>query len=171
MVVFVSQLCWSQFVNTRLCQVFRVSLRYRKNLWNRELFGKWRHNWLAKGNAHRANNGFDYGAATRQHENYLGLMLPCLWWTVHVFGTELFRNLAIWLAERRDYHLFIYKVYWYHSSMSVPIFTSFGIENSSQYSGRPRTFFALICLFIFFILWPPVFQHGASLVHMIGHTG
>ena len=32
-----------------------------------------------------------------------------LWWTVHVFGTELIRSLAIWLAESRDYHLYIYK--------------------------------------------------------------
>ena len=65
------------------------------------MFGKWRHNWLAKGNADRANNGFDYGAATRQRENYLGLMVRYFWWTVHVFGTELIRNLAIWLAESR----------------------------------------------------------------------
>ena len=36
-------------------------------------------------------------------------MVPCLWWTIHGFGTELIRNLAIWLAESRDYHLFIYK--------------------------------------------------------------
>ena len=47
-VVFLAQWCWSQFVNTRLCQVIQVSLCYRKNLWGRALFGKWRHNWLAK---------------------------------------------------------------------------------------------------------------------------
>ena len=28
---------------------------------------------------------------------------------MHVFGTELIRSLAIWLAESRDYHLYIYK--------------------------------------------------------------
>ena len=41
----------------------------------------------------------------------------------------------------------------------VPIFTSFGIENSSQHSGRPRTFLALISLLkLFLILFcdPPV---------------
>ena len=76
MVVFLSQLCWSQFVNSRLCQAFQVSLCYRKNLWSRELFGKywsrvpsrelfgkWRHNRLAKGNAHRVNNAFGDKAA------------------------------------------------------------------------------------------------------------
>ena len=63
MVVFLSQLCWSQFVNTRLCQAFQVSLCYRKNLWSRELFGKWRHNRLAKGNPHRVNNAFGDKAA------------------------------------------------------------------------------------------------------------
>ena len=120
---------------------------YKKNLWSRELFGKWRHNRLAKGNAHRVNNDYSDKAAW---ELYLGLMLPCLWWTVHVFGTELIRNLAIWLAESRDYHLYIYKVYWYHWSMPVPIFTSFGIENSSQHSCWPRTLLTLISLFIYF---------------------
>ena len=70
-------------------------------LWSRELFGKWRHNWEAKGNAHKV--------------------------TMHGFGTEVSRNLAIWLAESRDYHLFIYKVYQYTLSMFVPILTSFGI--------------------------------------------
>ena len=45
-----------------------------------------------------ANNGFDYGAATRQHENHLGLLVAS-------------NELAIWLAESRDYDLFIYKVY------------------------------------------------------------
>ena len=34
--------------------------------------------------------------------------------------------------------------------MSEPIFTSFGIENSSEHSGRPRTLLALIYLFIHF---------------------
>ena len=71
---------------------------------------------------------------------------------LYVFGTELIRNLAIWLAESRDYDLSIYKVYWCNQSMFVPIFTSFGIENSSQHSGRPRTFLALISLLkLFFI--------------------
>ena len=43
--------------------------------------------------------------------------------------------------------------------MFVPIFTSFGIENSSEHS-------ALISLLkLYFILFcDPVFQHGASLV-------
>ena len=63
MVVFLPQLCWSQFVNTRLCQAFQVSLCYRNNLWSRELLGKWRHNQLAKGNAHRVNNAFSDKAA------------------------------------------------------------------------------------------------------------
>ena len=46
--------------------------------------------------------------------------------------------------------------------MFVPIFTSFGIENSPQHS-------ALISLLkLYFILFgDPVFQHGASLVNMI----
>ena len=44
----------------------------------------------------------------------------------------------------------------------MSIFTSFGIENSSQHSCRPRTLLALISLFIFFLT---VFQHGASLVY------
>ena len=79
-------------------------------------------------------------------------MVPCLWWTMHGFGTELIRNLAIWLAESQDCHLFIYKVYQYNLSMFVPIFTSFGIENSSRHSGRPRTRLALISLFKLFLL-------------------
>ena len=37
--------------------------------------------------------------------------------------------------------------------MSVPIFTSFGIKNSSQHSCRPRTLLTLICLFIFFLFF------------------
>ena len=99
-------------------------------------------------------------------------MVPCLWWTVHVFGTELIRNLAIWLAESRDYDLSIYKVYWYNQSMFVPIFTLFGIENSSQHNGRPRTFLALITLIkLFFYFVTPVFQHGASLVVLLWHLG
>ena len=77
-VVFLSQLCWSQFVNTRLCQVFKVSLYYRKNLWSRELFGKWRHNWLAKGNAHRVNNGFsDKAAWELSHTNATMSLMNC----------------------------------------------------------------------------------------------
>ena len=138
-------------------------------LWSRELFGQWRHNWEAKGNAHKVNTGLDdYGAATRKAENYLGLMIkkrlmvPCLRGIMHGFGTEVFKNLAISLADSRDYHLFIYKVYQYNLSMFVPILTSFGIENSSRHNG-PRKLLALISLSIFFMT--PVFQHGASLVN------
>ena len=40
-------------------------------LWSRELFGKWRHNWLAKGNTDRANNGFDYGAESRDYHLFI----------------------------------------------------------------------------------------------------
>ena len=40
------------------------------------------------------------------------------------------------------------------------------LENSSRHSGRPRTLLGLISLFKLF-LWPPVFQHGASLVGVI----
>ena len=47
-------------------------------------------------------------------------MVPCLWWTVHVFGTELIRNLAIWLAESQDYDLSIYKVYLYYNYEKYP---------------------------------------------------
>ena len=86
---------------------------------------------------------------------------------MHGFGTELIRNLAIWLAVSQDYHLFIYKVYWYILSMSVPIFTSFGIENASLHSGGPRKLLPLISLSYFFYFMTPVFQHGASLVLII----
>ena len=130
-------------------------------LWSRALFGKWHHTWLAKGNAYRANKVFGYGAATRQHENYLGVV-PCLWRTMHGFGTELIRNLAVWLAESQDYDLFIYKVYWYNLSMFVPIFTSFGIKkNSSGHSGRPGKLLAVIpsCR-LFFYFMTPCFNTG-----------
>ena len=63
--------------------------------------------------------------------------------------------------------MFIYKVYWYILSMFVPIFTSFGIENSSLHSGRPRKLLPLISLSYFFYFMTPVFQHGASLVIII----
>ena len=117
-------------------------------IWSCELFGKWRHDLLAKGKAHKA---------AWLHENYLGLMVPCLWLTtcMHGFGTELIRNLAIWLAVSQDYHLFICKVYWYILSMFVPIFTSFGIENSSLHSGRPRKLLPLISLSYFFLFHDP----------------
>ena len=74
-----------------------------------------------------------------------GLVVPCLWWTMHVplmhgFGTELIKNLPIWLAKSRDYHLFIYKVYQYNLLMFVPIF---GKENSSRHIGRPSKHFLL----------------------------
>ena len=49
--------------------------------------------------------------------------------------------------------------------MFVPIFTSFGIETSSQHSGRPRTFLALISLLkLFFILFcdPHVSTRGIA---------
>ena len=75
MVVFLPQLCWSQFVNARLCQVFQVSLCYRKNLWSRELFGKWRHNRLAKGNAHRVNNAFSDKAAWQLSRTHVTMPL------------------------------------------------------------------------------------------------
>ena len=41
------------------------------------------------------------------------------------------------------------------------------VKDTSVHStgGRPRTLLRLISLFIFFILWLPVFQHGASLVY------
>ena len=74
---------------------------------------------------------------------------------MHGFGTELIRNLAIWLAVSQDYHLFIYKVYWYILSMFVPIFTSFGIENASLHSGRPRKLLPLISLSYFFLFHDP----------------
>ena len=74
---------------------------------------------------------------------------------MHGFGTELIRNLAIWLAVSQDYHLFIYKVYWYILSMFVPIFTSFGIENVSLHSGRPRKLLPLISLSYFFLFHDP----------------
>ena len=52
---------------------------------------------------------------------------------------------------------------------SVPIFTSFGIENSSQHSGRPRTLLSLISLlklFFFFFVTPRVSTRGiASIVN------
>ena len=132
-------------------------------LWSRELFGRWRHNWLAKGNAHRANNALimvqRQGSMRTISDSWCR---ASLWWTMHGFGTELIRNLAIWLANSRDFHLFIYKVYWYNLSTFVPIFTSFGIENPSRHSGRPRKLLALISLFklFFFISWPPCFNTG-----------
>ena len=39
-------------------QVFQF--HYRNNLRIRKLFGKWRKDWLAKGNAHGMNKGFDH---------------------------------------------------------------------------------------------------------------
>ena len=51
--------------------------------------------------------------------------------------------------------------------MFVPIFTSFGIENASLHSGRPRKLLPLISLSYFlFYFMTPVFQHGASLVYL-----
>ena len=87
---------------------------------------------------------------------------------MHGFGTELIRNLAIWLAVSQDYHLFIYKVYWYILSMFVPIFTSFGIENASLHSGRPRKLLPLISLSYFFLFHDPrVSTRGiASIVNL-----
>ena len=49
--------------------------------------------------------------------------------------------------------------------MFVPVFTLFGIENSSQHSGRPRTFLALMTLIkLFFILFcdPRVSTRGIT---------
>ena len=66
---FLTTMVLKSVCEIHVCAKFSSFIIYRKNLWSRELFGKWRHNWLAKGNAHRTNNGFDYGAATRQHEN------------------------------------------------------------------------------------------------------
>ena len=67
-VVFLPQRCWSQFVKYTSVPSFK----FHFVIWSRELFGKWRHDLLAKGKAHKA---------TWLHENYLGLMVPCLWWT------------------------------------------------------------------------------------------
>ena len=85
---------------------------------------------------------------------------------MHGFGTELIRNLAIWLAVSQDYHLFICKVYWYILSMFVPIFTSFGIENSSLHCGRPRKLLPLISLSYFFLFhFPRVSTRGIASNH------
>ena len=114
-VVFLPQWCWSQFVNTSMCQVIQVSYYAIERICGAvhclasDVIIDW-----PRATCNRANNGFDHGAATRQHEKHLGLIVPCLWWTVHVFGNELIRNLAIWLAESRDYDSSIYKVYWYN---------------------------------------------------------
>ena len=48
------------------------SFKFHFVIWSRELFGKWRHDLLAKGKAHKA---------AWLHDNYLGLMVPCLWQT------------------------------------------------------------------------------------------
>ena len=86
-------------------------IRYRKNLWSRALFGKRRHNWLAKGNGRRGNMAL----IMVQRQGSMRTISDS-WYhasdELYVFGTELIRNLAIWLAESRDYDLFIYKVNW-----------------------------------------------------------
>ena len=72
-----------------------LKFHYRNNLRSRELFDKLCNIWLSKGNAHGANN--DLIMVQRQ-----GCMR-----TTHGFGTELIRNPAIWLAQSRNYYLFI----------------------------------------------------------------
>ena len=44
-------------------------------LQSRELFGKYRHDRLPKGNAYGANTGSDHIAAQRQHRNYVRIWL------------------------------------------------------------------------------------------------
>ena len=149
-VVFLPQRCEVSLWNTRLCQVSSFILLYEAvNCLASDVMIYWR----------RAKR-------TRLHDSMRTISdswyrasdeLQCM----HGFGTELIRNLAIWLAVSQDYHLFIYKVYWYILSMFVPIFTSFGIENASLHSGRPRKLLPLISLSYFFLIsWPPCFNTG-----------
>ena len=62
----------------------------------------WRHNdrLFPRGFFGRVLTGFDYVALSRTRGT-----VP-LMNSMHGFGTELIRNLAIWLAESQDYHLF-----------------------------------------------------------------
>ena len=147
MVVFLSQLCWSQFVNTRLCQAFQASLCYRKNLWSRELFGKWRHNRLAKGNAHRVNNAFGDKAAwelSRTHATMPLMNCARVWYRTDQESGNL--------IGREPELSFVYLQSLLISLINVcaNIYVIWNKKNSSQYSCRPRTLLTLICLFIFF---------------------
>ena len=62
----------------------------------------WRHNDLLfpRDFYGRVLTGFDYVALSRTHGT-VSLMS-----SMHGFGTELIRNLAIWLEKSREYHLF-----------------------------------------------------------------
>ena len=53
-----------------ICDTKFSKLCYRKNLRSRELFSKWCHDQLDKGNAHGTSNGCDHIAVAGQHENY-----------------------------------------------------------------------------------------------------
>ena len=148
----------SRFLTTKVFVKYTSvpSFKFHFVIWSCELFGKWRHDLLAKGKAHKAawlHEDSWYRASGE---------LQCM----HGFGTELIRNLAIWLAVSQDYHLFICKVYWYILSMFVPIFTSFGIENSSLHCGRPRKLLPLISLSYFFLFhFPRVSTRGIASYH------
>ena len=80
----------STFIPSLLRKIQNVDLLWRHRYYRQQV---WRHN----------DRLFRRGCYGR-------FLSTTLWWTVHVFGTELIRSLAIWLAESRDYHLYIIQI-------------------------------------------------------------
>ena len=61
----------SRVVSIDALSQWRWDQWFKEFVKSRKLFGKWRHNQLAKGNEHDMNNGFDHIAVTGQHDNYV----------------------------------------------------------------------------------------------------
>ena len=125
---------------------------YRKNLWSRELFGKWRHNRLAKGNAHRVNNAFSDKAAwelSRTHATMPLMNCARVWYRTdqesgNLIGREpglSFVYLQSLLISLINVCANIY-VIWNRKLITAQLST----ENTSYF---------IFFVYLFFILWPP----------------